>query len=458
MLDKLKKIKLSSVYLIPLSFLGAILIGTLLLVLPVSSASGTPAPFVDALFTATTSVCVTGLVTVDTYNYWSLFGHIVILVLIQIGGLGVITVVSTMILMTRKKFSLSERLLLRDALNLESLSDLLEFLAKLIRGTLIAELIGAILYMFAFIPRFGIIRGVWASVFTAVSAFCNAGIDILGPDSLAPYRNNPLVLFVTMILIITGGLGYVVWFDLYSKTKAGMKQSYSAAQIRKSYSEHTKLVLTLTFLLILLGACVIFAAEYNNPQSLGELSFPLKLLNSVFESVTLRTAGFAAFSQSALRDSSCLTAYFLMFIGGSPIGTAGGVKTTTFFLFVLNTVSYIKGKNSAHVYKRSVSSEQMMKATAIVQVSMGTILVLTMLLVSTNPVGIEDGLFEVVSACATVGLTRGVTPMLDTAGKLIITLAMYLGRIGPITMAIFLAGGKKEEPDVHYSEGDFIIG
>ena len=308
------------------------------------------------------------------------------------------------------------------------------------------------------VPRFGFAHGVWTSVFTAVSAFCNAGIEVLGPDSLVPYRNNPLVLIVTMILIITGGLGYVVWFDLYSKTKAGMKQSYSAAQIRKSYSEHTKLVLTLTFLLILLGACVIFAAEYNNPQSLGELSFPLKLLNSVFESVTLRTAGFAAFSQSALRDSSCLTAYFLMFIGGSPIGTAGGVKTTTFFLFVLNTVSYIKGKNSAHVYKRSVSSEQLMKATAIVQVSMGTILVLTMLLVSTNPVGIEDGLFEVVSACATVGLTRGVTPMLNTAGKLIITLAMYLGRIGPITMAIFLAGGKKEEPDVHYSEGDFIIG
>ena len=458
MLEKLKKIKLSSVYLIPLSFLAAILIGTLLLVLPVSSASGVRTPFADALFTATTSVCVTGLVTVDTYSYWSLFGHIVILVLIQIGGLGVITVVSTMILLTRKRFSLSERLLLRDALNLESLSDLLEFLARLIRGTLIAELIGAILYMFAFIPRLGVARGVWASVFTAVSAFCNAGIDILGPDSLAPYRDNPMVLTVTMILIITGGLGYVVWFDLYSKTRDGIKQSYSPAQIRKSFSEHTKLVLALTCALILIGTGVIFAAEYNNPQSLGELSLPLRLLNSVFESVTLRTAGFAAFSQKALTDASCLAAYFLMFIGGSPIGTAGGVKTTTFYLFVLNTVTYIKGKNSAHVFKRSVSSEQMMKATAIVQVSMGTILVLTMLLVSTNPVGIEDGLFEVISACATVGLTRGVTPMLNTAGKLIITLAMYLGRIGPITMAVFLAGGKKEEPDVHYSEGDFIIG
>ena len=458
MMPDLKKIKLSSVYLIPLSFFGAILVGTILLALPVSSAGGSPAPFVDALFTATTSVCVTGLVTVDTYSYWSLFGQTVILVLIQIGGLGVITVVSTMMLLTRKRFSLSERLLLRDALNLESLSELLEFLVKLIRGTLAAELAGAVLYMFAFIPRFGLAKGVWASVFTAVSAFCNAGIDVLGPDSLAPYRDNPLVLIVTMILIITGGLGYVVWFDLYSKTKDGRKQSHSPAQIRKSFSEHTKLVFTLTGALILAGAAVIFAAEYNNPQSLGGLSLPSKLLNSIFESVTFRTAGFAAFSQKALTDASCLAAYLLMFIGGSPIGTAGGVKTTTFYLFILNTVSYIKGKNSAHVYKRSISSEQMMKATAIVQVSMGTILALTLLLVSTNPVGIEDGLFEVISACATVGLTRGVTPLLNTAGKLIITLAMYLGRIGPITMAIFLVGGKKEEPDVHFSEGNFIIG
>ena len=458
MLDKLRNIKLSSVYLIPLSFLGAILIGTLLLVLPVSSSSGSWTPIVDALFTATTSVCVTGLVTVDTFSYWSLFGQIVILVLIQIGGLGVITVLSTMMLLLRKRFSLSRRLILRDALNLESLSDLLVFLARLIRGTIVAEMIGAVLYMFAFVPRFGFAHGVWTSVFTAVSAFCNAGIEVLGPDSLVPYRNNPLVLIVTMILIITGGLGYVVWFDLYNKTKAGIKQSFSPAQILKSFSEHTKLVLTLTFALILIGAGVIFAAEYNNPQSLGELSLPSKILNSVFESVTLRTAGFAAFPQKALTDVSCLAAYFLMFIGGSPIGTAGGVKTTTFYLFILNTVSYIKGKNSTNIYRRAVSSEQMMKATAIVQVSMGTVLVLTMLLVATNPVGIEDGLYEVISACATVGLTRGVTPILNTAGKLIITLAMYLGRIGPISMAIFLVGGKKETADVHYTEGDFYIG
>lgn len=380
----MKKTKLSSVYLIPLSFLSAILIGTLFLILPVSSAGGDRTPFVDALFTATTSVCVTGLVVVDTYSYWSIFGQAVILVLIQIGGLGVITVVSTMMLLAQKRFSLSQRTVLRDALNLETLQDLLGFLSKLIRGTLAAELTGALLYMLAFVPRFGFAKGLWASVFTAVSAFCNAGIDVLGPDSLAPYRNNPLVLIVTMILIITGGLGYIVWFDLYSKTRSGLKESHSYSQIRKSFSEHTKLVLALTFSLIGAGAVIVFAAEFNNPQTLGELSLPSRLLNSIFESVTFRTAGFATFSQKALTDASCLVAYFLMFIGGSPIGTAGGVKTTTFYLFILNTVSYIKGKNSAHVFKRSVSEEQMMKATAIVEVSMGTVLVLTLLLVSSS--------------------------------------------------------------------------
>lgn len=454
----MKKLKLSSVYLIPLSFLGAILVGTVFLMLPVSSAGGNWTPLVDALFTATTSVCVTGLVVVDTFSYWSIFGQSVILLLIQVGGLGVITVVSTLMLMARKHFSLSARTVLRDSLNLESLSDLLGFLSKLVRGTVAAELTGALLYMIVFIPQFGVAHGIWASVFTAVSAFCNAGIDVLGPDSLAPYSNNPLVLIITMVLIITGGLGYVVWFDLYSKTKSGFAKTHSPSQIFKSLSEHTKLVLALTISLITIGAVIVLAAEYNNPQSLGELSLPSKLLNSIFESVTFRTAGFATFPQKALTDAACLVAYLLMFIGGSPIGTAGGVKTTTFYLFILNTVSYIKGKNSTHVFKRSVKEEQMMKATAIVIVSMGTVLILTLLLVSTNPVGIEDGLFEVMSACATVGLTRGVTPLLNTAGKLIITLAMYLGRIGPITMAIFLVGGKKEEADVHYAEGNFIIG
>lgn len=454
----MKKQKISSIYLIPLSFLGAILIGTLLLSLPVSSAEGNWTPFTDALFSATTSVCVTGLVVKTTYSYWSLFGQVVILGLIQIGGIGVITAVSTLMLIARKRFSLSDRLMLRDALNLDSISGLLGFLSRIIRGTLLVEMVGACFYMIAFVPRFGPARGIWVSIFNAVSAFCNAGMDILGPDSLVPYQEDPLVLTVTMILIVTGGLGYVVWIDIGNKVIAGRKRKLSARQIIKRFSEHTKLAVSVSLALIALGTAVIFAAEFRNPQTLGEMSLPLKLLNSLFESVTFRTAGFASFSQAAMSDASCMAAYVLMFIGGSPIGTAGGVKTTTFYLAILSVKSYISGESEGQVFKRSVSGEQMKKAGVIIQVSLATVLLLTFLLVAANPVGIEDGLFEIISACGTVGLTRDVTPVLNTAGKLIVTLGMYLGRIGPISMAFFLTRINKESDGIHYAEGNFYLG
>ena len=455
----MKKFKLSSIHLIPLSFLGAILVGTVLLALPISSASGVWTPFEDALFTSTTSVCVTGLVVVDTYLYWSSFGHAVILLLIQIGGLGVITVVATLMLIAHKKFSLSSRLTLRDALNLNSISGLLGFLSRVIRGTLIVELIGALLYMPAFIPVFGVGHGIWVSVFNAVSAFCNAGIDILGPDSLAPYRTQPLVLIVTMILIIMGGIGYVVWIDIRRKVSFGIKRSFSPGQIIKRLSEHTKLVLAITITLILSGAVLVFLAEHRNPDTIGNMPFSLKILNSLFESVTFRTAGFATFSQKGMTDITCVAAYLLMFIGGSPIGTAGGVKTTTFYLYLLNISSYIRGKSKVKVFNRSISSERMKKASVIVEVSVITVIVLTLLLIATNPIDIKDGLFEIMSACATVGLTRDVTSTLNIAGKLIVTVAMYLGRIGPVSMAIFLARGKgPKEPEMKYADGNFYIG
>ena len=358
----MRKTRLSSVHLIPLSFLAAILIGTILLLFPISSAGGNWTSPVDALFTATTSVCVTGLVVKTTYEYWSLFGQVVILILIQIGGIGVITAVSTLMMLARRRFSLSDRLMLRDALNLEDMSGLLSFLARIIRWTLLVEMTGALLYMLAFVPRFGPARGIWVSVFNAVSAFCNAGIDVLGPDSLAPFSNDPLVLTVTMLLIVMGGLGYVVWQDIISKTAFGRERGFSPSQIFRRFSEHTKLVLTLTLILILSGTVIVFAAEFRNPQTLGEMSLPFKLLNSLFESVTFRTAGFATFSQAGLTDVSCLAAYLMMFIGGSPIGTAGGVKTTTFYLAVLGVNAYIRGEGDAQVYKRSVSAEQMRNA------------------------------------------------------------------------------------------------
>ncbi len=454
----MRRIKITSVQLIPLSFLAAIFIGALLLMLPAASSSGTWTPFVDALFTAASSVCVTGLVVTPTYMHWSLTGQIILLFLIQIGSLGIVTVISIVMLITNRKFSLRDRVMLRDALNLENMDGVMKFLSVIIRGTLTAELIGAVLYAFSFIPQFGWKHGAWISVFTSVSAFCNAGFDIIGPDSLVPYQTNGFVQAVTMALIILGGLGFIVWMDIGDKFHYGLSKKWSLFQIIRRFSEHTKLVLCITAALIFGGAALIFAAEYNNPETIGSLSFSQKVLNSLFQSVALRTAGFNTFSQKAMTNISCVAAYLLMFIGGSPMGTAGGVKTTTFYLSILNVSSYIQNKDCGQAFKRSVSAAQMKKASAIVDVCMVTVILFTLLLIVTNPISTQDGFFEIISAAGTVGLSRDVTSTLNTAGKLIVALTMYLGRIGPISLAIFFAGSKRKKAGVKLADGSFFVG
>ena len=450
--------RISSVHLIPLSFLVAILTGTALLMLPVSSAAGTSAGFLTALFTATTSVCVTGLVVVDTFSYWSRFGHVVILFLIQAGGLGIISVVSMMMLLTRKKFSLGDRLLLQDSLNLTTGKDVLVFLRRVLIGTFLFEGIGAAAYAMVFIPAYGLGAGLWYSLFHAVSAFCNAGIDILGSNSLVNYQSHPFVLSVTMMLIIMGGLGYVVWFDIASRIRKGRRRHLTARQIVKRFSEHTKLVLNVTGILLISGMLIFLVSEYNNPQTLGPMPLPEKILNSLFESVTLRTAGFASFPQEEMNEVSCLAAYLIMFIGGSPVGTAGGVKTVTMFLVFASAAAYIRGSREGVLFNRSISEEIMRKAAAVVTVSALTVMSLTFLLLAVEKVSLTDGLFEVISACATVGLSRGLTSSLSSGGRLIIILAMYLGRIGPISMAIFFTGQKDGKKGIHYAEGNYFVG
>ena len=454
----MKSNKLSSAHLIPLSFLGAILIGTILLMCPFASANGTATPFLTALFTSTTSVCVTGLVVVDTYSHWSILGQFVILVLIQIGGLGIITILSLLMVITRKKFSLGDRIMLQDALNLNSRSGVLQFMLRIIRGTLIVEAAGAILYALIFVRQFGAAKGLWVSVFTAISAFCNAGLDIIGPVSLEAYQTNVPVLCITMILIILGGLGFVVWFDVSTGIRNGIEKKFTVRQIVQRFSEHTKLIISLTGGLILFGTLIILLGEYNNPGTIGNMSFGYKLLNSLFESVTLRTAGFSTFPQQALTDSSCIPAYVLMFIGGSPVGTAGGVKTITFFLVMMNVAAYVRGNDRRVVFRRTVSEELIRKAAAIVSVSILTVIVLVFLLIQSGGMPLIDGLFEVISACATVGLSRGLTAQLNTAGRWIIILAMYLGRIGPISMAIFFVRGRQSEKGNNTAEGNFYVG
>ena len=451
-------LRLFPIHIIPASFLLAIAVGTLLLLLPVSSADGMKTDFLTALFTSTTSVCVTGLVVVDTYTHWSVFGQVVILILIQLGGLGIITAISMLMLFLRRHFSLRSRTLLQDALNIDSRLGLLSFLTRIFKGTLLVEGIGAILYSFEFCSRFGPGRGLWVSLFTSVSAFCNAGIDIIGPDSLSGYAASPLVMIVTMALIVLGGLGYIVWFDVCRCVQDGIRFRYSPRQALQRLGEHTRLVLRLTMILILLGALLVFLAEYRNPATIGNFSLGGKILNSIFQSVTFRTAGFYTVPQEYLSDFSCLVGYLWMFIGGSPIGTAGGVKTITAFLMFANAVSYVRARRETTIFCRKIPEELMQKASAIVTISFLTLAVSSLFLLFLEPVTMVDGLFESISAIATVGLSRGLTPSLHTAGRIIIIVSMYLGRIGPISMALFLARPSSGQNSVSYGEGSFHVG
>ena len=456
--DKNNKANYSSARIIPVSFLLLILTGTLLLFLPFSTANGERTSFLTALFTSTTSVCVTGLVVVDTFSHWSLFGKIVILLLIQIGGLGVVTVSSATMLAARRKMSLNDRLLLMDAFNLSSLHGLLSFLLKVVKGTFLIEALGALGYMSVFVPRFGISRGIWYSVFTSVSAFCNAGIDILGPDSLIGYRSDAVVLTVTSLLIILGGLGFVVWFDLSSKVMLSVRSKYTPRAFWNRLSEHTKLVLVLTLSLIFGGAMAVFVLEYSNPETLGNLSLGGKILNSFFQSVTFRTAGFAAISQKGLRESTALIGCMLMFIGGSPAGTAGGVKTVTLYIVLKNSYSFIRNRNETVVFSRGVPAALIRQATAIIIVSFSVILLFTVLLTAVSGAALGDSLFEITSAVCTVGLSRNMTPSLNGVGRVIVIISMFLGRIGPITLALFFRARYSEKNSVRYADGKFIIG
>ena len=455
---KIREIKLSPVQIIPASFLLTIIVGTLILMLPICSAKGETTSLLTALFTATTSVCVTGLVVVDTYMHWSFAGQLVILILVQIGGLGMLAVASMLMRLTGRKFSLTDRMLLRDAFNLNTDSKLLSFLGEVLKGTFIVEGIGAILYATVFIPELGVRKGLWRAIFNSVSAFCNAGMDVIGPNSMGDYKDNPIVMTVTMLLIILGGIGFVVWFDVIDKAGEGIRKRFTPKMVIGRLSEHTKLVLSFSMALIFGGMLLFLGLEYNNPETIGNMSIGGKLVNSLFESVTLRTAGFTTFSQSGLSPASCLAAYVLMFIGGSPIGTAGGVKTVTMFLLIMNVRTYVAHQDEKVIFKRRVSEESMRKASAVVFVGVVAVFVLTIALSVVNPVPMEDALFEVVSACGTVGLSRGLTPSLGRAGKIVVIIAMYLGRIGPISMVALFSRNRSGNNRINYSEGNFYVG
>ncbi len=313
-MKKKSRINLSTTQTILLSFLLAIFLGSALLVLPVSSADGIAVPYIDALFTATTSICVTGLVTVPTFSTWSLFGQIVILFLIQIGGLGVVTIMSGLMISLHRRIGIKDRMLIQDAFNLNTLSGMVKFIRKVIAGTLLVEGIGALLYMTVFIPEFGV-KGIWISLFNAVSAFCNAGMDVISADSLYAYVHNPVINMVTILLIVFGGIGYIVWWDLVGALKNIRRQRLRCFA---NLTLHSKIALSVTGILILAGTAAVFVFEYNNPLTMGSFSIFDKLQASLFQSVTTRTAGFATIPQEDLTNASAITSLLLMFIGGSP--------------------------------------------------------------------------------------------------------------------------------------------
>ncbi len=440
-MKKKVRFELSTTQIIMLSFLVVILIGSILLALPISSATGEAVPYIDALFTATTAACVTGLVTLPTVSAWSLFGHIVILLLIQVGGLGLITILSAFAVSFQKRMGLGHSMLIQDAFNLNTLSGLKEFVRKVIFGTFIVEGVGALFYMLVFVPEYGA-RGIWISLFNSISAFCNAGIDIISENSLCDYVHHPIVNFVTMALIIVSGIGYIVWWDILRVLKNIKKQKWKCM---KHLTLHSKIALSTTIILIFGGAVLIFLFEYQNPLTIGDFTLWQKIQTSLFQSVTTRTAGFATIPQQNWGNAASMVSLFLMFIGGSPVGTAGGVKTITIAILFMSAFATIQNRNEVTLFHRNISKQAVSKSVAVVSMSFLIMFTSTVLLSVVIEADALDILFETISATATVGLSRNLTPFLNTAGKLIIIATMYLGRIGPISLAIAFNSRKEKQ-------------
>ncbi len=434
-------------------FIGAIM-GMVCLMLPFSVKSGQSIGFFDALFVAMSSICVTGLSTVNVGQTFSGFGQVVLLFLIQFGGLGIVTFSTIVLCLFRRRITLSDRMLIQSAYNLDTLSGLVRLTMKILKVTLCLEGVGAVCYAFVFVPQFGI-KGVWYSIFHAVSAFCNAGIDLLGGNSFCDYADNVIINFTTVFLIIVSGLGFPVYWEILrtASGRFGKKDHQSGRKMNL----HARIVILATAAFIAAGMALTLLFEYDNPDTLGGMSLPQKLTASLFQSVTLRTAGFATISQEYFRPASCMAYLILMFVGGSPAGTAGGIKTVTVVLLFASMFANIRGKSDVVVMHRKISDDTIRRCVAIAVFSLSALFLLTMALLAVEQSNFLDTVYEMTSAIATVGLSRGLTGALGPAGKLIVTLTMYLGRIGPITLALAF-NSRRPLDNITYSESKVIVG
>ena len=449
------RIKLDPPQILVIGFAAIILVGAILLSLPVSSPQGAePASFVDSLFTATSAVCVTGLIVRDTATGWSMFGQVTILILIQIGGLGFMTMATLILMLMGRRVGLRERLVLQEALNEFSLQGLVALIRKILFLTFSFELVGVMLFSIKFIPEYGFANGLYRSIFHSISAFCNAGFDIMGNySSFTAYSGDFFINITLMMLIVIGGLGFTVLIDI------GAKKNF------KNLSLHSKVVLVMTGALLILGFLFFLIMEYSNEKTLdsGDLNFFEKMLAAMFQSVTARTAGFNTIDQNSMTIPSKFMTTILMFIGASPAGTGGGIKTTTFAVVLLIVYTVLKGRHEITVFDRQVIRGTAYRAVTITAIGLVIIFVFGMVLSVAeqgNPLGSFDNImFESVSAFATVGLSSGITPSLSMTSKIFMIITMFAGRVGPLTLALaFSRSYNRSKTKYKYPEGKIMVG
>lgn len=441
---------ISAMKIIAITFACIILLGAGLLALPVSSRSGVSCGFLPALFTATSATCVTGLVLYDTFTQWSGFGQLVIISLIQIGGLGFMSAATLFVFLLRKRIGLKQRLVMAQALSVSDMDGIVRLQKTVLKGSFAIEGIGAAILFLRFLPKFGFVNALKWGLFHAVSGFCNAGFDIFGSitpgASLMEFQSDPVVLLTLCALVIIGGLGFLVWQDVAENRS-----------FRKC-SVYTRLVLLTTVGLILLGWFVICLLEWNNPGTLGPMPLGDKLLNGFFQSVTLRTAGFVSVDQGLLTDSGKAFSMVLMLIGGSSGSTAGGLKTVSFIVLILFLATRARGRSTVCAFKRTIPQSQVLDAMTIAALLLILAVFGGIFISATCSVGFVDALYEAVSALATVGLTTGVTGKLNVSAQLLIILYMYFGRVGVLTISMGFLTGDRAEERFRYAQTNLLIG
>ncbi|WP_294776258.1 TrkH family potassium uptake protein [uncultured Eubacterium sp.] len=425
------KKRLSTFQIILLGFAGVILLGALLLMMPISSAERVVTPFNEALFTSTSAVCVTGLIVKDTGSYWSAFGQAVIITLIQIGGLGVVTIAASFSMLAGRRISLMQRSTMQDAISAPKVGGIVKLTKFIITGTFIIEAVGAVSMMPVFCKNFGA-KGIWMSVFHSVSAFCNAGFDILGTEgnqfcSLTSYTSNPVINITVMLLIVIGGIGFLTWDDIYN----------NKFKIKK-YRMQSKIILVTSLILILLPAIYFFFFDYSD-YSIGN-----RLLASLFQSVTTRTAGFNTTDLTKLTRPSQAIMIFLMLVGGSPGSTAGGLKTTTIAVLILNAFACFRRKEDVCAFGRRIDNSVIKNAATIVMMYIALFFIGGVSICTIEKLPLVASLFETASAIGTVGLTLGLTPKLSLASQIILIVLMYIGRVGGLTLIYATLSGKKQ--------------